>query len=412
MANCSPLALVVNCGSSSLKFALFDTSMPAPLVDGLAERLGSDEATIRFHIDGTRRTTPIAGAGHQQAFDALLAFLTDHGLSARIGAVGHRVVHGGERFTTSVEITEEVMAGIAECAVLAPLHNPANLVGIRAAMAALPDARHVAVFDTAFHQTIPEEAYLYALPQRFRRDLGVRRYGFHGTSHRYVAGRAVEFLGLDPKDHGLIVLHLGNGASATAVRNGISVDTSMGLTPVEGLVMGTRCGDVDAGALTYIARRAGLDVDALDAMVNKESGLLGLSELSNDCRTLEAAAAEGHAGARMALDVFAYRIARTVGALRMPLARLDAVVFTGGIGENSASVRASVIARLGFLGMNLDEAANRATTGGNAGCVSGPGRPAALVMPTDEERMIACDAASIAFSNAPVAFSVFAEAAE
>ncbi len=412
MTTRSPLALVVNCGSSSLKFALFDTAKASPLLEGLAECLGSQDASIRIDVNGARLKTSIRSAGHREAFDALLAFLAERSLSDRIAVVGHRVVHGGERFTESVEITAEVMADIDACAMLAPLHNPANLVGIRAAMEALSQARHVAVFDTAFHQTIPEEAYLYALPYRYRREFGVRRYGFHGTSHRYVAERAVEMLGLDPNDHGLIVLHLGNGASATAVRNGKSVDTSMGLTPVEGLVMGTRCGDVDAGALFYIGRRSGLDIDGLDTMVNRQSGLLGLSELSNDCRTLEAAAAEGHHGALRALDVFSYRIARIVGSLRVPLPRVDAVVFTGGIGENSAMVRGSVIDRLGFLGLELDERSNRATVGGNAGIISLTRSPVALVIPTDEERMIACDAAAIALSDASVAFSRIGEAAE
>jgi len=342
----------------------------------------------------------------------LLALVDERGWLRRIQAVGHRVVHGGERFTRSVEITPEVISDIEACCVLAPLHNPANLIGVRAAFAALPNARQVAVFDTAFHQTIPPEAYLYALPQSYRREFGVRRYGFHGTSHRFVAQRAIEYLCLDANDSGLVVLHLGNGASATAIRDGVSVDTSMGLTPVEGLVMGTRCGDVDAGALLYIARRANLDLDGLDKLVNKDSGLLGLSELSNDCRTLEAAAKGGHEGAKLALEVFAYRIAKTVGGLATALPRLDAVVFTGGIGENSAGVRASVLNRLGSLGITLAADRNRATCGGLTGVISRSRRPCALVAPTDEERMIACDTAAIAFGEQRLAFSAFAEAAQ
>ncbi|MBZ8141620.1 acetate kinase [Rubrivivax gelatinosus] len=396
----SPLTLVVNCGSSSLKFALFDPAEPAALISGLAECLDAPDARIRFDADGERITTQLDGGGHRQALDALLAFVAERGLLERVAAVGHRVVHGGERFTRSVEITPEVLQDIEACSALAPLHNPANLIGIRAAIAALPQARQVAVFDTAFHQTMPREAYLYALPQQYRRELGVRRYGFHGTSHRYVAGRAIEQLELDPQDNGLVILHLGNGASATAIRNGESVDTSMGLTPVEGLVMGTRSGDVDAGALLYIARRAGLDLDGVDALVNKKSGLLGLSELSNDCRTLEAAAAEGHEGAQAALDVFTYRIAKTVGALATALPRLDAVVFTGGIGENSATVRAAVLKRLAIFGLDVDEERNRVTRGGATGVVSRSHKPSALVVPTDEEGTIARDTAAIAFGGA------------
>lgn len=412
MTNASPLTLVINCGSSSLKFALFDSDRPDVLMSGLAERLSTAEAQIRFDLGGERIKTPLAGrglepAGHHDALNALIAFLDKSQWLSRIGAVGHRVVHGGERFTGSVAITPEVLSDIAACSELAPLHNPANLIGVRAALAALPHARQVAVFDTAFHQTMPPEAYLYALPQSYRRDFGVRRYGFHGTSHRFVARRAIDWLNLDPADSGLVVLHLGNGGSGTAVRNGASIDTTMGLTPLEGLVMGTRCGDVDPGALLYIARRAKLDIDGLDDLLNKESGLLGLSELSNDCRTLEAAAKDGHPGAKVALEVFTYRIAKTVGALAIALPRLDAVVFTGGIGENSAGVRKAVVNRLGSLGLTLDEAANETTTGGVTGVISRSVRPCALVMPTDEERMIACDTAAIAYGDNSAAFSKF-----
>ncbi len=417
MTDASPLTLVVNCGSSSLKFALFDSGEPDFLMSGLAENLGGPEARIRFDVDGKRIRNPLTALGdqpkgHEQALKALLAFVEEAGWLHRIGAVGHRVAHGGERFTRSVEITAEILDSIEACSGLAPLHNPANLIGIRASLAALPGACQVAVFDTSFHQTMPPEAYLYALPQIYRRELGVRRYGFHGTSHRFVARRAINYLGLDPADNGLVVLHLGNGASATAVLNGASVDTTMGLTPVEGLVMGTRCGDVDAGALLYIARRTNLDLDGLDDLVNKRSGLLGLSELSNDCRTLEAAAKDGHEGAKAALAVFTYRIAKTVGALAIALPRLDAVVFTGGIGENSAGVRAAVIARLVGLGVTLDEARNSEICGGAIGVISRSTRPCALVAPTDEERMIACDTAAIAYGGQPVAFSAFPKAAE
>jgi acetate kinase len=401
----SPLILVLNCGSSSLKAAVFASEQPRPLLAALAERLGEPDAALRLDAAGAQSSHPLPGAGHAAAVAALIAALATRGWTKRIAAVGHRVAHGGEHFTRSVVLTAEVLAGIEACATLAPLHNPANLAGIRAAAVALPDVAQAAVFDTAFHQTLPPAAYLYALPQRYYRNLGVRRYGFHGTSHRFVAMRAVDLLGLDPADHGLVTVHLGNGASATAVCNGRSVDTSMGLTPAEGLVMGTRCGDVDPGALLYIARRAGLDLDGLDALVNRQSGLLGLSELSNDCRTLEAAAAGGHAGARQALDVFTYRVARTVGGLAMALSRLDAVVFTGGIGENSAAVRAAVIGRLGLLGLTLDTATNGAAHGGRAAQISRDRRPAALVVPTDEERQIAIDTARLLLADTPIAFA-------
>jgi acetate kinase len=399
-----PLVLVIDCGSSSLKFALFDPDRPDAFLTGLAEKLYASDASLRFDVNGRRSSAVIPGADHAKALTGLLAFLEGRELLTRIKAVGHRVVHGGERFTRSVEITPEVLLGIEACCLLAPLHNPANLAGIRAAQETLPGTRQVAVFDTAFHQTLPPAAYLYALPQRYRRELGVRRYGFHGTSHRFVAARAVSLLKLDPQDHGLVTVHLGNGGSATAVRNGLSVDTSMGMTPTEGLVMGTRCGDVDVGAVLHIARAVGFDLDAIDALVNKESGLLGLSELSNDCRVLEQAAGDGHAGAIEALDVFAHRIARSIGGLAMSLARLDAVVFTGGVGENSARVRSSALRRLGLLGLDLDEEANAKTRGGVIGLISHSRRPAALVVPTDEERMIAVDTAALVLDLSSPAF--------
>ena len=401
MAIASPptLILVVNCGSSSLKFALYSAQRRVPLLVGLAERLGSPEASIRFDCEGTRSLVELESAAHGGALAALLSHLEQLGWLGNICAVGHRVVHGGEHFTASALITPAILTDIEACCPLAPLHNPANLQGIRALLEGLPNIPHVAVFDTAFHQTLPQAAYLYALPRRYQRELGVRRYGFHGTSHRFVAGEAQRFLELAPNDHGLVIAHLGNGSSATAVKNGESCDTTMGLTPLEGLVMGTRCGDVDFGALCYIASQTGLDLAGLDAMANKESGLLGLSELSNDCRILEAAAATGHQGARDAIDVYSHRLARHIGGLAMSLTRLDAVVFTGGIGENSSLIRALTIARLGLLGIDLDPVANAAMKGGRSGLVSISRQPAALVIPTDEEWMIACDTIAIAQST-------------
>jgi acetate kinase len=392
------LVLVINCGSSSLKFALFEGASAQPFFSGLAERLGETGAQIRFKTESDSRTLPLdhdaQTSDHTVALRALLAELDRHGLTARIAGVGHRTVHGGERFTQSALITAEVIAGVEACVPLAPLHNPANLLGIHAAIEALPGIPQVAVFDTAFHQTMPRAAFLYALPRHFYGDLGVRRYGFHGTSHAYVAAAAVPMLGLDPNDHGIVTAHLGNGASATAVLNGRSVDTTMGLTPLEGLVMGTRSGDVDFGALVYIANSTGLDLEGVNKLVNKESGLLGLSALSNDCRTLEQAAADGHAGAIDALAVFCHRLARAIGGLAASLPRLDAVIFTGGIGENSPLVRRATIGHLAVFGATLDAESNDRIIRGQRGVISHSG-PKMAVIPTNEEWMIARDTRAI-----------------
>ncbi|HVI50165.1 MAG TPA: acetate kinase [Candidatus Sulfotelmatobacter sp.] len=385
------MTLVINCGSSSLKFAVFEAAARAPSLSGLAECLGEPEARITYKNGGAPRTLPLGPNGHGSALDTLIDILDDHHKLEPVRAVGHRVVHGGERFKQSALITPSVLTDIESCNGLAPLHNPANVLGIRTALEKLPTVPQVAVFDTAFHQTMPPEAYLYGLPQTYYRDFGIRRYGFHGSSHRYVAEETLNVLGLDPADHGLVIAHLGNGASATAVLNGQSVDTTMGMTPLEGLIMGTRCGDVDAGAVAFLAREAGLNPKEMDAVLNKRSGLLGLSELSNDCRILEAAAKDGHEGAMLALKVFAHRLARHIGGLSMSLPRLDAVVFTGGIGENSAMIRSMTMQRLRPLGVELDEAANRAMVRGQSGLISRRRAPAALVLPTNEEWMIARD---------------------
>ncbi|MBB4267082.1 acetate/propionate family kinase [Roseospira visakhapatnamensis] len=394
----SRLILVINCGSSSLKCALYAADNPEPLLRGLAECLGRPEATLRLTTDQGRYEVAMPDATHGIALDHLLTHLDRLGLRDRIGAVGHRVVHGGERFTGSVVLTPAVLADIEACVPLAPLHNPANLTGIRCARTALPALPQVAVFDTAFHQTLPPAAYLYALPRELYRALGVRRYGFHGTSHRYVAGEAVRVLGLDPDDHGLIIAHLGNGASAAAIRNGRSVDTSMGMTPLEGLVMGTRAGDVDVGALAHVARRRGYTVDDLERLLNEQSGLLGLSGLSGDCRDVQAAAAEGHQGAIEALEVFVHRLARYIGALATSLDRLDALVFTGGIGENAHTLRTAVLDRLALLGVRSpdpEDAVRAANDGSGARILSRGAGPVAMVIPTNEEWMIARDTAAL-----------------
>ena len=396
MARASKLVLVINCGSSSLKFAVIPASGGKPLVSGLAECLGLADARLVIKSAQINTANSLDGGAHQAALAALLNYLDAQDMLGNIAAVGHRVVHGGERFTDSVLLTPEVIADIEAVSALAPLHNPANLQGIRACMQGLPSVPQIAVFDTAFHQTMAPAAFTYAVPQQYYREQGVRRYGFHGTSHRYVARRAVRMLRLAPQDHGIVIAHLGNGASATAVRNSLSVDTTMGMTPLEGLVMGTRSGDIDFGAVAHIARTTHLDLDAVDTMLNKQSGLLGISGLSSDCRTLEQAAKTGHAGAILALDVFVHRLARQIGGLAASLHRFDALVFTGGIGENSALVRARTIDSLGVFGLTLDAEANARTIGGGAGRISRSRRPTAVVIPTDEEGLIASDAAAIA----------------
>ncbi|WP_024521037.1 acetate kinase [Bradyrhizobium sp. Tv2a-2] len=391
----SPMVLVINSGSSSLKFAVYAMERRHPLLSGLADRLGLEGATVSFKDESGKTVRDLKEPTHAYALDAVLEEFAARDWSGSLAAVGHRVVHGGERFSSSVLVTPDVLVELEAISPLAPLHNPPAVLGMRVALARLA-VPHVAVLDTAFHQSIPPSAYLYAVPMALYRDYGVRRYGFHGASHRFVAGEAVEMLGLDRAGHGLVIAHLGNGASATAVLNGRSVDTTMGMTPLEGLVMGTRSGDIDPGALIYLARRTGWKWDDMDTLLNRRSGLLGLSELSNDCRELEAAASSGHAGAQAALEVFVHRLARHIGGLAMSLPRLDAVVFTGGIGENSARIRSMAVRRLKPLGLSLDEQANLRMVGGAAGIISEGNRPVAAVVSTNEEWMIARDTAELA----------------
>lgn len=380
--------LVINSGSSSLKFSVFDMQAGREVMAGLAERLESPEALLTWHGDGEKQRREIPDQGHEGALREVHSLLDD--ISA-LAAIGHRVVHGGEAFSGSVVIDDAVIEGIDRCASLAPLHNPPNLLGIRAMRRLYPDVPQVAVFDTAFHQTLAPEAYLYPVPIRLYREQGVRRYGFHGTSHQYVAGEAVRRLKLDPEDHGLITTHLGNGCSATAVRNGRSVDTTMGMTPLEGLVMGTRSGDVDPGLHEFLAEKLDLTLSEITTMLNRESGLLGLSELSNDMRTLTEAAASGNDHAQRAIDVFCFRLARHIGALAASLTRFDVLVFTGGIGENAAPVREQVLKHLPLFGFECDADLNR-NNGDELGRITTPDSPAALVIATREEWVIANDA--------------------
>lgn len=392
----TPLILVINCGSSSLKYSLQPMDSPTPVLSGLAECLGLADARIIANDGKEKVQTSLNGGSHAEAMASLTATLGQQNLLTRVAAIGHRIVHGGERFSASVLIDDNVIDDIEACCELAPLHNPSHLVGIRAAQQAFPGLPQVAVFDTAFHQSMAPVAYRYAVPSRFYTDLGVRRYGMHGTSCRYVAQEAVRMLKLDPANHGIIIAHLGNGASATAVRNGLSVDTTMGMTPLEGLIMGTRSGDIDPAAVTYIARREQLNLDGIDQLLNQQSGLLGISGVSSDCRALEEAAMAGNADAELALEMFVHRLARLVGGLATALDRLDAIVFTGGIGENSVRIRRRTLERLALFGFRLDDAANQKAVRGQAGIISAANSPIAAVINTNEECMIALDTARLA----------------
>ena len=393
--------LVLNSGSSSVKYKLIETSNGNTLAEGGAEKLGLPDAFLKYkRADGSKAVVELgAGAGHVAAIKAILGILTDpvEGCISsydEIEAVGHRVVHGGEKFSESVLITPEVREKIRECYPIAPLHNPANMTGIEAIDELMPDTPQVAVFDTAFHQTMAPRAFMYPLPYKYYKEDGVRRYGFHGTSHRYVSMRAAEFLGLDPTKTKMVTCHIGNGGSITAVDGGKSVDTSMGLTPTEGLMMGTRVGDVDPGALIYLMKRHNLSADDLMRVVNKEAGVLGISELSNDMREIEAAVEAGNERATLALDMYMLRITKYIGAYAAEMGGVDVIVFTGGVGENQTGLRADVCAPLGFMGVEIDAEANKVR--GTEAVISSPAsRVKVVVIPTDEELMIARDTAAI-----------------
>ena len=392
--------LVINTGSSSIKYQLYQMPEANVLAKGVVERIGEAESLLKTNGNGNTRETPVKAANHEDAMGLILgALVEDEDVTmadiAEIDAVGHRVVHGGEEFTGSVIIDEAVVGSLEKYADLAPLHNPPNLTGISAARAGLPNAVQVACFDTAFHTTIPKVAYIYALPYEIYEKYRVRRYGFHGTSHRYVARRAAALMGKGKYDVNVITCHLGNGCSITAVKNGKSIDTSMGLTPLEGLVMGTRSGDFDPAILFYLADK-GYDIDSLNAMCNKESGLLGISGESNDMRNLTEAAAAGSQRARLAIDIFCYRIKKYIGMYAAVLGSLDAVVFTGGIGENAAGVRQQVCSGLGQVGIEIDADAN-SRTHGDEGVISADSSPVKVfVIPTDEEGAIAKDTYELA----------------
>ena len=388
--------LVLNCGSSSIKYKLFEMADHSVLAQGGVEKIGLPDSFLQVKLpNGEKVVIEKEMPEHTVGIQLILDTLVDEKIGCikdlkEIEAVGHRVVHGGEKFNQSVVITPEVKEMIVKCAELAPLHNPANLKGIDAIEKTLPGVPQVAVFDTAFHQTMPDYAYMYALPYELYEKYAIRRYGFHGTSHRYVSARVCEFLGVNAAEKKVVTAHIGNGGSCAAVLNGKWVDTSMGLTPVEGLVMGTRAGDLDLGAATYIMDKEGLTTAEFNNLVNKKSGLLGVSGVSSDARDIDAAIKAGNHRANLAREMFIYRVKKYVGAYAAAMNGVDILVFTGGIGENDAFIRAAIVQGLSFLGVTLDEEANNCR--GVERVISTPdSRLTVCVIPTDEELMIASD---------------------
>ena len=391
---------VLNCGSSSFKYQLLDMSNEHRVAVGLVERIGLKDSILVYQpTDGEKTVETGDIANHAEAIRRVLDKLVAPAGGvikslSEITAIGHRVVHGGEKFSKSVRVDSTVLAAIRENVPLAPLHNPANITGIEAMMRALPGVDNVAVFDTAFHATMPAESYMYAVPYEWYERHHVRRYGFHGTSHRFVSERAAEMLGIAKERFNCITCHMGNGSSYTAIKNGQSYDTSMGMTPLEGLVMGTRCGDIDASIPGFMAEQAQMSLGDIDNALNKKSGLLGVSGVSSDMRDVENAAAAGNARAQMALDMLLHRALKYIGAYAIELGRVDAIVFTGGIGENGHEFRAAVVERLGALGVKLDAAANKVR--GKEAVISTADSPIkVLVVPTNEELVIARDTKEI-----------------
>ncbi|MCM1145331.1 MAG: acetate kinase [Blautia sp.] len=387
--------LVINCGSSSLKFQLIDAVTEEMIAKGLCERIGIEGSQLVYQPTGKEKVETITPmADHTQAVQLVLNALVDEKTGvvkslSEIGAVGHRIVHGGEKFASSTLITEEVIAAITDCNELAPLHNPANLIGIAACKELMPDTPMAAVFDTAFHQTMPREAYLYGIPYEYYEKYKVRRYGFHGTSHSYVSHRAAELLGQKYEDLKLIVCHLGNGASVSAIKDGKCIDTSMGLTPLEGLIMGTRSGDIDPAIIEYLAHKEGKSIDEIMAILNKKSGVLGLSSnLSSDFRDLQKAYEQGDEAGIRTIETFVYRVTKYIGAYAAAMNGVDAICFTAGLGENSPFIRSLICSRLGYLGVALDEEKN-AKRGEELILTTTDSRTKALLIPTNEELAIA-----------------------
>lgn len=393
--------LVLNCGSSSIKYKLFDMDSKEVMAQGGIERIGLQGSFLKFALpNGEKVILEREIPEHTVGIEFVLETLTGEKYGCissldDITAVGHRVVHGGEKFNSSVLITQDVVDQMVQCSELAPLHNPANLKGIYTISKLLPNVPQVGVFDTAFHQTMPDYAYMYPLPYEMYTKYGVRRYGFHGTSHRYVSARACEFLGVKPEGQRIITCHIGNGGSITAVKDGKSIDTSMGLTPVEGLMMGTRVGDIDAGALTFIMEKEGLDATGLSDLVNKKSGVLGIFEVSSDMRELEDAVARGEERAQLAENMYFYRIKKYIGAYAAALGGVDIIVFTGGVGENQATCRAGVCQGLEYMGVKIDEPYNATIRGKETIISTADSKVKVVVIPTDEEFMIASDTLDI-----------------
>ena len=391
--------LVINCGSSSLKYQLIDSDTEAVLAKGLCERIGIDGRLVYQKAGNDKEITEASMPTHKEAIQMVLEALTNEKTGAikslaEVNAIGHRIVHGGEKFASSAIITDEMIKAVEECNDLAPLHNPANLIGIRVCSELMPNVPQVGVFDTAFHQTMPAKAYLYGLPIEYYKNYKVRRYGFHGTSHSFVSKRAVEFLGLDKDNSKVIVCHLGNGSSISAVQNGKCVDTTMGLTPLEGVVMGTRSGSIDPAIVEDIAKKENLDLAGVMNVLNKKSGLQGMSGVSSDMRDLRAAAAEGNEDAKNAIEVLCYGIAKYVGGYVAAMNGVDAIVFTAGIGENVGMIREKVCSYLGFLGVTIDAKANEAM--GEEVVISGAdSKVKVAVIPTNEELAICRDTVAL-----------------
>lgn len=395
------IILVLNCGSSSVKYKLFDMSKQEVMAQGGVEKLGLPGSFLKFTLpSGEKVVLEKELPEHNVAIQFILSTLTDNKYGCikslnEIDAVGHRVVHGGEKFSSSVRITNEVIGKVVECIDLAPLHNPPNLKGIRAMDAIIPGIPQVAVFDTAFHQTMPDYAYMYGLPYSLYKKYGIRRYGFHGTSHRFVSQRACDVLGVPYEKQRIITAHIGNGGSITAIKDGKSIDTTMGLTPVEGLLMGTRCGDVDAGALSFIMDKEGLNAAGLSDLINKQSGVMGLSSISSDMREIEAAIEDGDKKAILTMNVYNYRIKKYIGAYAAALGGLDLLIFTGGVGENQWSTRTAVCREMEFMGIKLDEAKNDHMRGKEMVISTPDSKVTVMVVPTDEELTIAKDTLEI-----------------
>ncbi|MCT8566386.1 acetate kinase [Glaesserella parasuis] len=393
--------LILNCGSSSLKFAILDPASGDEKLSGLAENFNLVDARIKWKLNGEKGAVDLgAGAAHSEALNYIVKNILSAELKDSIGAIGHRIVHGGEKYTSSIVITDEVVAGIKEAAAFAPLHNPAHLIGIEEAFKAFPELKekNVAVFDTAFHQTMPEHAYLYALPYSLYKEHGVRRYGFHGTSHYYVSREVAKVVGVEPSKVNVITCHLGNGASVAAIRNGECIDTSMGFTPLEGLVMGTRSGDLDPAIIFFMHNTLGMSVKEIEDTLVKKSGLLGLTEVTSDCRYSEDNYST-HPEAKRAMDVFCYRLAKYIGSYMAALGddHLDAIVFTGGIGENAGPVRELTLNYLKLFGIKVDSDKNMAARFGKSGEITAADSTfRAFVIPTNEELVIAQDTARLA----------------